>query len=507
MYSPHYVKIMNWLGRQRAALSDGVRACLRTLVVPAGRHGAAMVGSRVAGLRAKWPRLAAAVTVATLVLAAGLAWHATRTNRRPIAVPATYADSPAWEPARPERPGYLPPTPEKDVTAAIVSPVAMPAPTVEYGPPPAEPQVPSVSAGPELFDPAPNPPDGNPATVLPPLPRPAAGNVAVAGPVAAATQSGLVAPPPARSAAMEMIARQADEKTREGTDLAERGAYFAARADFVAALRVLAQGLDNDEGARRHSQALGAALTAMKEAQDFVPSPGKVEGELELAPIIAAHRTPVLKNVPVERLQALRAMKQYFTFAQEQLCLASGREFAGSMALRSLGKLYATMAQRAVPEVVLPEAQAITFLQAAILVCPRNYMAANDLGVLLAHKDDCAAALAPLEHSVRVCPCAENLSNLSAVYRRLGNVRLADLAARDAESAKAAELARQRNNNRFAGGTVQWVDPGAMAQPAGQWTDLPVRPAAAYSPSGSASAGPGPAAGPATGPSSMPIIR
>jgi tetratricopeptide (TPR) repeat protein len=289
---------------------------------------------------------------------------------------------------------------------------------------------------------------------------------------------------------MEMIARQADDKTREGSDLAQRGAYFAARADFVAALRVLAQGLDNEEGAARHSQALGAALTAMKEVQDFVPAPGKVEGELELAPIVAAHRTPLLKNVPPERLQALGATKLYFNFAQQQLCLAAGREVAGSMALRALGKLHAAMAERAVPEVVLPEAQAITFLQAAILVCPPNYMAANDLGVLLAHKGDFAAALAPLEHSVRVCPCSENLSNLSAVYRRLGNVRMADIAARDAESAKARELARQRSNNRFAGGSVQWVDASVMARPSGQWTDMPVRPAA------SAASGPGAAAGP-----------
>ena len=80
----------------------------------------------------------------------------------------------------------------------------------------------------------------------------------------------------------------------------------------------------------------------------------------------------------------MRAMKQYFTFAQEQLCLAAGREVAGSMALRSLGNLHAAMGQKAVPEVALPDAQAITFFQAAMLVCPQNYMAANDLGVLLA---------------------------------------------------------------------------------------------------------------------------
>jgi tetratricopeptide (TPR) repeat protein len=288
---------------------------------------------------------------------------------------------------------------------------------------------------------------------------------------------------------MEMIARQADEKIREGIELADRGANFAARADFITALRLLAQGLDNDEGGARHSQALSAALTAMKEAQDFLPAPGKVEGEMDLSPIIAAHRTPLLKNAPTERLQAMRAMKQYFNFAQEQLCLAVGPEVAGSMALRSLGKLHAAMSDKAVPEVTLPEAQAITFFQAAMLVCPRNYMAANDLGVLLAHKNDFAAARAALEHSVRVCPCAENLRNLSVVYRQLGDLRSAELAGRDADAAKAAELARQRSSNRSAGGAVQWVDPSVIARPTGQWNDLPARPAAGSAPQGGAAAG------------------
>ena len=107
----------------------------------------------------------------------------------------------------------------------------------------------------------------------------------------------LAAPPP-RSEAMEIIARQADEKTREGMDLAGRGASFSARADFIAALRLVAQGLDNDESGTRHSKALSAALTAMKEAQDFLPAAGKTEGELDIPSIVAGHATPLLRNVP-----------------------------------------------------------------------------------------------------------------------------------------------------------------------------------------------------------------
>ena len=61
------------------------------------------------------------------------------------------------------------------------------------------------------------------------------------------------------------------------------------------------------------------------------------------------------------------------------------------------------------PQTLLPEAKAITFFQAALLVCPANFIAANDLGAPLAHKNEYAAACAVLEHSVTVCRCAENL--------------------------------------------------------------------------------------------------
>ena len=91
----------------------------------------------------------------------------------------------------------------------------------------------------------------------------------------------------------------------------------------------------------------------------------------------------MLKTVPAEQLQSMRALKQYFTFAQEQLALAAGQEVSGSMALGALGKMHAALAGKPNPEIVAPEAKAIAFFQAAILVCPRNYMAANDLGVLL----------------------------------------------------------------------------------------------------------------------------
>ena len=193
-------------------------------------------------------------------------------------------------------------------------------------------------------------------------------------------------PPADRSEQLEKAAQQTDRQVRRGFALANRGAYYAARAEFVAALRLLVQALDAEHRTTHHSRSLSAALTAMKEAQDFLPTGGKVESDLDLPTLIGSHRTPILKGAAAENLLPLAALKSYFTFAQEQFGAAAGREVAGSMALYALGKLHAVVAERKTADLPAAESKAVVFYQAALLACPRNHMAANDLGVLLAHE-------------------------------------------------------------------------------------------------------------------------
>jgi tetratricopeptide (TPR) repeat protein len=381
---------------------------------------------------------------------------------------ATRADSPSWERA---------------VVPAVIYSPQVNAPTTVLAPPPMPVAIPpSVEAGPEVFllaTPA------SPAAAMPSeptmrSPEPQAPAVKATLPVLAQPTAPLPSGGGPRSEAMEKIAAQSDQQIRHGFELASRGAYFAARAEFTAALRLIAQGLDNEQNTNAHSRALSAALTAMQESQDFVPTRGKLEGDIDLPPIIASHSTPVLKDAAPKQLQAMRAVKQYLTFAQAQLALAAGQEVSGSMALAALGKMHAALAGRPNPEIVLPEAKSVTFLQAAILVCPRNYIAANELGVLLAHNGDYAGARRILEHSVLACRSFENLSNLSVVYRQIGELRLSALAAEKAQVARACETTRQKGASLSAGGSVTWVDPSALADnrymaPAGQWSDPPAK--------------------------------
>lgn len=277
-----------------------------------------------------------------------------------------------------------------------------------------------------------------------------------------------------RSAQVELLAQEADRHSRRAYELAGRNAYFASRSEFVAALRLVAQALDADQPAQPHGKALAAGLAALTEADDFLPSAGRVEADLDIRSLVAAHRTPVLKAAPSEQLNALAATRVYFTYAQEQLAFAAGREVAGSMALHGLGKVYTAMGLQAGAAVKLAETKAVTLYQAALLVHPQNFMAANDLGVLLARCGRLPEARAMLEHSLSVQPQAVGWKNLARVYRGLGDVDRSMRAEALANRSMPASAARDP-----AAAAVRWVDAGAFNQMYAQSLDaqqaLPAR--------------------------------
>jgi len=119
-----------------------------------------------------------------------------------------------------------------------------------------------------------------------------------------------------RSRAVELAAREADMHTQRAFALAARGASFSSRAEFLQALRVVAQALDTDRNATAYSRALAAGLTAIREAQDFLVSGSRLEADLDLPAIVAGHRTPVLKGVDCASITPQTALQCYFTCAQ-----------------------------------------------------------------------------------------------------------------------------------------------------------------------------------------------
>ncbi len=266
-----------------------------------------------------------------------------------------------------------------------------------------------------------------------------------------------------RSQALELAAREGDLHTQLAFELASRGAHFASRAQFIQALRLVAQALDTEEPRASHSEALAAGLTAMREARDFLPSASRLEADLDIPAIVAGHRTPVLKGTSARNITPQTALQSYFTFAQAQLGIAGGQEHAASIAYYGLGKLHAAMADQQIEAVRAARPQSMVFLQASLLVNPRNYMASNELGALLARASRFEDARTALAHSVSIHPGAAAWHNLAVVYQRQGQIALAPQASQRADAASRDALARGQRQGR-SGLAVQWTDASRFAE-------------------------------------------
>jgi hypothetical protein len=134
------------------------------------------------------------------------------------------------------------------------------------------------------------------------------------------------------------------------------------------------------------------------------------------------------------------------------------------LALYALGKLHSTVAKQKSHDLVAAEPKAVVFFQASLVVFPKNYMAANDLGVLLAQGGSYAEARKALEHSVMTMRQSASVYNLSVVYRQLGQPRVADQLRQEADALHRTEVARLNARQTSADGMVQWMDPRAFAQ-------------------------------------------
>jgi tetratricopeptide (TPR) repeat protein len=258
-----------------------------------------------------------------------------------------------------------------------------------------------------------------------------------------------------REAALAVLARQVDAMSRRAEDLAMRGAYFAARAEMIKALRLITQVLDAQSGEGTHSRALGDAMRAFREAADFLPRGSQLEAELNVSQVVSGHRTPILKQEHLEHLAPVTAQQRYFDYAQRQLVVAGGGLPAASRGLHALAKICTVLDQAKLETQTLFLPQAVALHQAALLVDPGNYHAANELSVLLARFGQWEDARRVLLHGLAVHGAPEMWCNLSVVHEQLGEP---DLARRARHEADLAAVAREHRTDQDWAETVRWVD-------------------------------------------------
>ncbi|TWT36730.1 hypothetical protein KOR34_16700 [Posidoniimonas corsicana] len=241
--------------------------------------------------------------------------------------------------------------------------------------------------------------------------------------------------------------------------LGRHGALYAARGRFIEVIRVIALAKDAEQSTDRYSRALDEGLTALAEAQDFLPG-GVVSKELSVAEVAASHRTPMLRGKP-RSTWALpqEAAAMYYRYAEQKLATAVAGEQAGSMALYGLGKTHDRLA--AVENSSAERQISLAMHRAAITAHHGNHLASNELGVGLARVGRYEKAAAELQKSINQGGGSTVYHNLAHVQHKLGQPRLAAESARQAEriasrERAAGEFSRQRG--------VEWVAPDELAR-------------------------------------------
>jgi len=245
------------------------------------------------------------------------------------------------------------------------------------------------------------------------------------------------------------VIQRAQTLIHHGYTLADRGAYFAARSKFVEALRLISQAKDKKHGSARRIIALAEGFRALDEAEDYAPRGMQFEAELEIDVISASHRTPVAREAATAGILPQQMMDRYLLYAQKKLAGSVAGEPAGSMALHALGKLYSRLDKIEPEKHLLAQRQAVVFQQAALLAHKGNYLAAHELGVLMARTGHLAEAEILLKVVSNREPSPIVYRNLAQVLREQGNHQQAE-----ANRLQAQQLTQQKGAQP---GGVQWV--------------------------------------------------
>jgi tetratricopeptide (TPR) repeat protein len=257
------------------------------------------------------------------------------------------------------------------------------------------------------------------------------------------------------------VSQSADAMIDRGYQLGEKGAYYSAQTEFKQALRTVSQALDAHFGGSHYSEALAAGWLALEEAGDF--SAQSQRGPVvDVALIVESHQTQLLKDYALDDVSPVLAMQHYFSFAQEQLVEACGRAPVASRALHGLGKIHMVLGEKSSSAERLHGPKAMAFQQAALSTDPRNYLAANELGVLLARFGKLHEARSVLQHSVAIYPLPETWQNLSVVHQRLGEADLAAQSSANWQFALQQTINQPSSQQAGNGSMVQWVSPQAF---------------------------------------------
>jgi polysaccharide export outer membrane protein len=222
-------------------------------------------------------------------------------------------------------------------------------------------------------------------------------------------------------ASLRGVVLQSMQLTKDGVKLATKGATYSARAKFLTALLLIADALDARHNTQFHSRALSAGATALREADDFGHADSGPAADSDPASLAVSHVTPILKQSGPLTITRLQALQLYYSYATAQFAAAVGGIPEASNAIYYLGRLQPFLGGSVDRNAVLGEPKALALEQAALSIDPRNFRAANELGVILARCGQLEPARKALLYSASIERHPEIFQNLAYVYRELGD--------------------------------------------------------------------------------------
>ncbi|MGE0760075.1 MAG: hypothetical protein AB7F89_05990 [Pirellulaceae bacterium] len=263
---------------------------------------------------------------------------------------------------------------------------------------------------------------------------------------------------PAARAALAPALEIAHRQIHEASVLANRGAIFLARRRLEATLYELAAALDSLNDTHAHSDDLAAAFQALREAPDFIPRAGSAPSQLDVADVVARHRTPVLKS-PADAVAPAEALRRYSDFAVTHFARAGRHLEPVAEALYALGKLSFAQAEASADSRRAHLSTATICFRSTLRIHDQHALAANELAVILAREGRLREARDLLQLSVAVQPHAETWRNLSVVHQRLGDLEWATRSLAHWQLAQdRVDRGQPQVTTATNGSAVYWVD-------------------------------------------------
>jgi hypothetical protein len=231
-------------------------------------------------------------------------------------------------------------------------------------------------------------------------------------------RTGVSAEPTSESVTITQMLRQSDELLREAELVLGRGAFFSAREAALGGLHAIAAANDAQRGGTDHSEALRAAIDAVREASDFVGRYGHADSKA-IARMAFSHQTPVLKGVRTDGWTPHAAANRYLDFARENFTAAAGGNVTGTALLRVLAN--AEKATRR-DDVELANSIVLCYLRSAVATNVQDSQSLNELGFYTMHVGLLQESQWALERSLALQPSTPALQNLIEVHRLAGNI-------------------------------------------------------------------------------------